>query len=206
MPEKTATARSDAARCAGVYPLVLALRDAQLEPAAVIASHSGVGEEGWRIELRFEGFAAGIDAQLARAYEIAGAHRARAGASGRRDVANGSANDVIAKASFRPNAFEEVAAAFERGGVRARVYPARGTARVRLGTESLGEPARAVGELRAVLGRAGGTLAIERMPFTWYDAVDPWGPAPPALRLMRALKDNFDPARRLNRGRFIGGL
>jgi glycolate oxidase FAD binding subunit len=36
-------------------------------------------------------------------------------------------------------------------------------------------------------------------------AVDPWGPVP-ALRLMRAVKDQFDPEHRMAPGRFAGGI
>ena len=37
-------------------------------------------------------------------------------------------------------------------------------------------------------------------------AVDPWGPPPPSIDLMRALKERFDPDRRLAPGRFVGGI
>jgi len=36
--------------------------------------------------------------------------------------------------------------------------------------------------------------------------VDPWGPPPPTFPLFERLKQNFDPDRRLNPGRFVGGL
>ena len=39
------------------------------------------------------------------------------------------------------------------------------------------------------------------------EKLDPWGPTDPAaLALMRGLKDEFDPHRVLNPGRFVGGL
>jgi len=37
------------------------------------------------------------------------------------------------------------------------------------------------------------------------DAVDVWGPVP-SLRLMRAVKDRFDPEHRMAPGRFAGGI
>jgi glycolate oxidase FAD binding subunit len=38
------------------------------------------------------------------------------------------------------------------------------------------------------------------------ERIDPFGTLPAAFPLMRRLKDRFDPAHRLNRGRFIGKL
>jgi glycolate oxidase FAD binding subunit len=37
------------------------------------------------------------------------------------------------------------------------------------------------------------------------EAVDVWGPVP-SLRLMRAVKDQFDPEHRMAPGRFAGGI
>ena len=49
-----------------------------------------------------------------------------------------------------------------------------------------------------MLGRA--PLAVRR-------AVDPWGPVEPGpMAVMKALRDEFDPGRVLNPGRFVGGL
>ena len=50
-------------------------------------------------------------------------------------------------------------------------------------------------EIKAVEGTAG------------REAVDPWGPVPaPALAVMRAIKQEFDPTGVLNPGRFVGTL
>ncbi|PYM14403.1 MAG: FAD-binding oxidoreductase [Candidatus Rokuibacteriota bacterium] len=67
--------------------------------------------------------------------------------------------------------------------------------------------ASAVGELRAMLAPFGGHATITRGPRALREAIDPWGPTDPgALALMRGLKDEFDPHRVLNPGRFVGGL
>ncbi|MBM4296556.1 MAG: FAD-binding oxidoreductase, partial [Deltaproteobacteria bacterium] len=36
--------------------------------------------------------------------------------------------------------------------------------------------------------------------------IEVWGPSPPTISLMRAIKQRFDPHGILNPGRFIGGL
>jgi glycolate oxidase FAD binding subunit len=36
--------------------------------------------------------------------------------------------------------------------------------------------------------------------------IEPWGPPPESFALMRRLKQNLDPHRRMNPGRFVGGL
>ncbi len=59
-----------------------------------------------------------------------------------------------------------------------------------------------------------GTLAAElkghavmtAAPVALKDGIDVWGPAPPSLALMRAIKQQFDPQRILNPGRFVAGL
>jgi glycolate oxidase FAD binding subunit len=35
---------------------------------------------------------------------------------------------------------------------------------------------------------------------------DAWGAVGPSVRLMRGLKERFDPKRTLNPGRFVGGI
>jgi glycolate oxidase FAD binding subunit len=82
-----------------------------------------------------------------------------------------------------------------------------------------GAPASAVAQfvtdLRAAMGSGGSPLAggppqrgsavVLRAPAGVRAAVDLWGPAS-GLRLMRAIKDQFDPEHRLAPGRFTGGI
>lgn len=65
--------------------------------------------------------------------------------------------------------------------------------------------ARAVDGLRAVCGARGGAVVVVDAPPGVKDAVDVWGPVR-GLDLMRRVKDQFDPHRRLSPGRFVGGL
>jgi glycolate oxidase FAD binding subunit len=67
--------------------------------------------------------------------------------------------------------------------------------------------AQLVERVRATVAELGGHATLRRAPLEVRRAVDPWGPVEPgALGLMRALRDEFDPRRVLNPGRYVGGL
>jgi glycolate oxidase FAD binding subunit len=51
----------------------------------------------------------------------------------------------------------------------------------------------------------GGSLVVLEAPAAVRAAVDTWGPVP-AIDLMRRVKEQFDPERRLAPGRFVGGI
>jgi len=61
--------------------------------------------------------------------------------------------------------------------------------------------------LRQFVAPIGGSVIIQKAPAAVRAAVDPWGPIEAGpLALMRGLRDEFDPKRVLNPGRFVGGL
>jgi glycolate oxidase FAD binding subunit len=62
-----------------------------------------------------------------------------------------------------------------------------------------------VERIRPVSTELGGALVVVDAPAQVKAAVDVWGPVP-ALDLMRRVKDQFDPERRLAPGRFVGGI
>ncbi len=53
---------------------------------------------------------------------------------------------------------------------------------------------------------AKGSLVVLQAPAAVKAHVDVWGPAGNGFALMRGLKEQFDPDRILNPGRFVGGL
>ncbi len=59
--------------------------------------------------------------------------------------------------------------------------------------------------LRARAASYGGSVVVLDAPADVKAAVDVWGPVA-ALDLMRAVKNKFDPQRRLAPGRFVGGI
>jgi glycolate oxidase FAD binding subunit len=65
--------------------------------------------------------------------------------------------------------------------------------------------ATVVARTRAACTEHGGALVVLQAPPAVQAAVDTWGPVP-AIDLMRRVKDQFDPERRLAPGRFVGGI
>ncbi len=64
----------------------------------------------------------------------------------------------------------------------------------------------AVVDLRRSAVAVGGSLVVERCTTTLKGMLDVWGDVGPALRVMRSLKNTFDPQGVLNPGRFVGGI
>ena len=132
---------------------------------------------------------------------------ARLAADGRTWAIARAALVITAVPSFLAAA-ESMRTAHGLADVVATAEAGSGSARVAL----CGEPAAlvaALGELREVArsgGRNAGHLVVESAPPAVKGAVDVWGPVGPSLRLMRALKAQFDPDGRLNPGRFVGGI
>ena len=63
-----------------------------------------------------------------------------------------------------------------------------------------------IAETRRAAARHGGTAIVETCHPSIKAQLDVWGEEPPAMELMRRLKQQFDPQRLLNPGRFLGRL
>jgi glycolate oxidase FAD binding subunit len=74
------------------------------------------------------------------------------------------------------------------------------------GPDRFGPLAEAVAPLRAFATDAKGSLVVLHAPPEVKASVDVWGPVGDAFAVMRGLKEQFDPGRVLNPGRFVGGL
>jgi glycolate oxidase FAD binding subunit len=73
------------------------------------------------------------------------------------------------------------------------------------GTGDAASVCRAITRLRASSARFGGSLVVLEAPAEVRAGLDVWGPVK-GLELMRAVKAQFDPSRRLAPGRFVGGI
>ena len=209
-----------------VRRVVLALRLAQLEPAAVAAlvqeggDDLGVRFDGrFELGVRFEGFEAGVRQQAMKLLDLAtrqgwgaeslGAEIARAFWA-RHDDARESPAGFRAKLAAQPMDLERVANAaigslFTALEVpRCVCYPTLGLAFVAGEVRVPGQVAAAVTAAREAVPE--GSVVVHAAPPEVRDTIDVWGPPPAALPLMRAVKDRLDPGRRLAPGRFVGGL
>ena len=84
---------------------------------------------------------------------------------------------------------------------------ALGTLDVMLPAPPTPEATRIVDRMRQGVAALGGHVIVRRAPVDVRRAIDPWGPVDPSvMTLMKGLRDEFDPRRVLNPGRFVGRL
>ncbi len=206
LPEVATTVLVPGVRAEAVVALVAAARQGQLEPASVVALTAA---DRFDVGVRFEGFGRGVQQQVSRMLELAGAPAEQltddaAAAFWRRHDAVRAAAPLRVRVAALPTRFPAVAALV--GGLGDLAWYAT------LGVGFAGGPvadvagaAAAVTTARAALVAERGSLVVEAAPAE-LRAIDPWGPLPPSFSVMERLKRRFDPDGRLNPGRFVGGL
>ena len=209
-----------------VRRVVLAIRQAQLEPAAVAAlvreggDDLGVRFDGrFELGVRFEGFEAGVRQQMARLRDLGtregwGAEMLDAATAAdfwsRHDRAREAPGGFRAKLAASPSDLERVANA-AIGSLfpalehpRAVCYPVLGLTFIAGEVRVPGQVVAAVNAAREALPQ--GSVVLHAAPTEIRASVDVWGAPPAALQLMRAVKERLDPGGRLAPGRFVGGL
>lgn len=212
LPEHSETLLLRDQNAAALRKLILDMRQAQLEAAAVVAIAGG---GSFDVAVRFEGFRAGVVAQRDRlsrlvpcdVLDAAGAKEFQS----RHDAIRGPA-PLRLKIAAMPSDIEMVAsriiapllASLKEGGLV--WYPTAG-----LGFAT-GTPvedratAAAIESARQLLVAAGGSLTIGAAPIGVREHAGAWGAAGSAQPLMQAIKQKFDPGRRFAPGRFVGGI
>jgi glycolate oxidase FAD binding subunit len=214
LPEASASLVLGGLSAPTVLEVVRTVLDARLEPVAAVALAEG---EGFRLALRFEGFAPGVADQVDRfvalpaargAERLGGADEAALWA--RHDAAR-RAGAVRLKAAFAPAALGPAAAALRLVAAALRapetvLYPTLGIATVAGELDAAPAAALAIEAARAALRPAGGSVVVTAAPAELRAATDVWGPASPAVGVMRRLKRELDPDARLAPGRFVGGI
>jgi len=213
LPEASATVAIGGLSAAEVRSVTRAALEARLEPSAVAALHE---EGGFRLAIRFEGFAPGVREQAerllaldARGERLAGADEAALWA---RHDALRAAGDVRAKAAFLPaaleaavrGALEPVVATLGSGALV--LYPTLGIAFAGGRLDRADATGSAVAAARAALRAGNGSLVLAAAPPALRARADPWGDPPPAVEVMRRLKRELDPDGRLAPGRLAGGI
>jgi glycolate oxidase FAD binding subunit len=215
LPEVEETLRLDGLAAADVSAWARRIVQAQLEPSALIALDDG---DGIVLLVRYEGFGAGVAEQRQRTLALfcEGPGRATlldgaaAAAAWARVQSLGCDAALAARLAAPLGRFEEL-----HGDVAPSLLRALDGAalawqpRLGLGVVAGAPNAGAVAALaaaRARLSAAGGSLVLTAAPLELRAQIDAWGPPPSSLPLMRALKERFDPQRRLAPGRFVGGI
>jgi glycolate oxidase FAD binding subunit len=193
--------------------LVQQILHAQLVPAAleVEQPHEGPGT----VALLLEGIEAAVEARTSAARALLGAGAVVAEGLPewtRRLPWVGAARATGLKATFRLSGLARVLATTRRAAADAGIrLDVRGSAGAGVlyaavsGDAPAAAVARVVDALRAECGALGGAVVVVDAPAEVKAAVDVWGPIP-AIDLMRRVKQQFDPERRLAPGRFAGGI
>jgi len=207
LPETATTVLVPDVAADAVVALVAAARQAQLEPASAVALSATAGRFDFGV--RFEGFERGVQHQVARMLALAGAARSPAAAlSDAAAAAFWTRHDAVRAAgplrihvAALPTRFAAVAQLVSQLGD----FAWYATLGIGFAGGATGDAA-IVTAARAALVAEGGALVVQAAPAELRATVDPWGPLPSAFAIMQRLKQRFDPERRLNPGRFVGGL
>jgi glycolate oxidase FAD binding subunit len=193
--------------------LVLAIQDCNMVPTGVqVRAGSSSTPE---VDLRFEGTAAGCEAQIEQTLRIAsGARRIESPAdvwNARSTLWSGAEPSVVCKFSLLPADLGTFLDLIRKASEPLQwpwrlVAQAVGVGYLRLEGNDTGALLNVLQDLRKNLETRGGSLVILRCPLEIKSKMDVWGSAGDALALMRSIKAQFDPTGVLNLGRFIGGI
>jgi glycolate oxidase FAD binding subunit len=178
--------------------LPCALADAAVAAARVLGGPGEPAALEWTSDdvllLRLEGTEAALDARAERVRKVLGAGAVAAGGdpwARHAELTRGTPDAATLRIGVRPSRLPAVLAALPSTAV---------TAGLGTGVATVTVAAAAVAEAHQTVHAAGGTSTLRARP---HDADLPaWGPAPSALRLLRAVKHTFDPDARLGPGRF----
>jgi glycolate oxidase FAD binding subunit len=179
-------------------PLALALSRSTLTPTAVelLVAPGGAA----RLVVVFEAIAESVRVQARAAVELLG------GGVEQEDVPPGfggrpgGEGDLRLRLAFAPAALSAVLELLPPG----TAVSASACTGVAWAALPAGDAETALAPLRAGLARHDGTAVVVSSPPGCR--LDHWGPVGDALGLMRRVKDQFDPDRRMSPGRFVGGL
>jgi glycolate oxidase FAD binding subunit len=198
LPEASETAVLPGLSAAQVVDAVARMRGAQLEPVATAALP---GPSGYDLAICFEGFGKGVEQQIAKLRQLAPAARAASDEWARHDQVR-TGGPLRIKVAALPTQFPDVDRLLAPLALRFAWYPTLGLGFAAGPFEE--KTASLLGDARAELARRGGSLVAQATPDGFR--FEPWGPPPPSFSIMQRVKHNFDPDRRLNPGRFVGGL
>jgi glycolate oxidase FAD binding subunit len=161
----------------------------------------GRGETAWVVLARFGGGALAVERALGEFEALAAAAGCPTFRPDEVVYAGGSAAGV--RASVLPQRTAEMAAAVAEAGAAVYAYPGVGAVQ---GSWAEAPDADVVTALRRRALEAGGALVLAKAPLELKRAAGVWGEPQGDFALMQRLKQQFDPGRTLNPGRFVGGI
>ena len=167
-----------------------------------------------QLDIRFDGTAPGIQAQVTQVQQIAGSLAPSDAPAevwtSHQAIWDGTAPALVAKFNVLPTSFAAVCAQVQRAaGAQSLgwkvVVQSVGAGYARLeGSEQALRTALLT--LRDEIGKMGGTLVALGCPVAVKRGLDVWGQVADTQPLMVRIKQRFDPAGNLNQGRFLGGI
>ena len=165
------------------------------------------------IDILFEGTVAGLEAQEQQLRKLASSSKIETRSDDRwqvREALWSDANSAISKISILPseiaNAVQSLQSITAANRCRwAAVFQAIGIGTLSLSSSDPHSLHSALTALRRHLENTGGSLVLLRR-VQGLPAFDSWGTTGDAQALMSAVKQQFDPKRILNPGRFVGGI
>jgi glycolate oxidase FAD binding subunit len=195
----------------GIDALVQQVVHSQLVPTAVELDRPATG--GATLCLLLEGIPPGVEDRTAQALDLLGA-----GASAGDDAPDWwgetpmAAGEVLLKLTHEIARLEHLLTALEHAcaatGLTAHLRGSVAVGAVTAGLAGAADAdalARCVASLRERAPSFGGSVVVLEAPGDLKAGLDVWGPVG-GLELMRAVKRQFDPERRLAPGRFVGGI
>lgn len=220
VPQAAAYTTVTCPAAADAFGLVRAAIDAQLGPSAAEIDRPAPGAP-LSVCLLLEGTAEAVPQRAARMRGILGPD-AQAGAvpPGWWGRAAAAADGTLLRIAFPAGTLLPVlqaidGAADEAGGLSPAVRGSAGAGVLDAGLGAGAAPEAAASFAAALRRRLAAppawgdvpaaSVTVVHAPPQVRQAVDPWGPVP-ALDLMRAVKDQFDPGHVMSPGRFVGGI
>ncbi len=213
VPRETRSTSFRAASADPLNQLALAVQDSWLVSTGLqLRAQQGTSPE---LDIRFEGTAAGIEAQLKHLSQLAKGIEPVATPpqawKSREALWRGAEAALIGKFGVLPSQLGALCGVLQRvagplGLSWNAVAQAVGVGSLRLGGPSEQALIAAVENLRSELERLKGWLVVQHCGAAVKGKLDVWGPGGDAELLMRRIKEELDPTGTLNPGRFVGGI
>ncbi len=216
LPKQVRCIRFQGASAGPLCAVLLALLDSQLAFTGLqLCAQAGRQSS---LDVRFEGTAAGIAAQVDRAKKLAvGAAMDDAPAdawTAGEALWRGGQTDVTGRFSVLPTQLAAFCQAVDRASMSSGldwgiVAQGVGAGLVKIAAAAGGKHdalLSAFSALRIELARLGGSLVALQCSAGCKKQIDVWGTPGDALPLMRSVKAQLDPDGILNPGRFVGGI